>query len=130
MATVASFSSSKLVAKVDPIAKHLLPCERKIAECLARSASKSGEASEKDFYEAVRCVRRIAYDEKGLYAPDIADIALGHILGVIAVCASRSPGLWQGVFDATVRLSNEWLEYDAGSVAATESKNNEMEASV
>lgn len=114
----------------DTIAKYLLPRERKIVECLARSVSKSGEASEEDFYEAVRAARRIAYNEDGIYDPDAADVALGHILGAIAVCASRGPGLWQDVFNAAIRLSNEWLEYDAGSVAAAESKNSRMETAV
>lgn len=116
--------------EADAIARHLLPCERKIADCLARSVSKSGEASEEDFYEAVRCARRIAYDEEGCYDPGTTEVALGHILGVIAVCTPSGPGLWQDVFNATIRLSNEWPEYAAGGVAATESKNGEMEVAV
>lgn len=114
----------------DAIAKHLLSCERKIAECLARSVSKSGEASEEDFREAIRYARSIAYDEDGLYDPGTTEVALGHILGVIAACTPSGPGLWQDVFNATIRLSNEWIGDDAGDVVATESKNSEMRAAV
>lgn len=117
-------------SEASTIAKHLLPCERKIAECLARSVSRSGEASEEDFREAIRYARRIAYDEEGLYDPGTTEVALGHILGVIAVCTPSGPGLWQDVFNATIRLSNEWIESNVGSGAATESKNSEMEEAV
>lgn len=92
------------------ITKHLLPCENRIVKCLVRSVRKSGEAAEEDFREAVQCVRRIAYDEEGAYDPGTAGVALGHILGVIALSTPSGPGLWQDVFDATVRLSNEWIE--------------------
>lgn len=98
------------------IAKHLLPCERKITECLARYVSEPGEASEKAFREAIRHARRIAYDEEGGYDPGTTEVALGHILGVIAACTPSGPGLWQDVFNATVRLSNEWIENDAGAM--------------
>lgn len=87
------------------VVKHLLPCENRIVECLARSSSKSGEAAEKDYREAVLCARRIAYDEEGVYDPGTAEVALGHILGIIAAFAPAGPGPWQDVFDATVRLA-------------------------
>ena len=89
------------------ITRHLLPYEREIVECLVRSVRKSGEAAEEDFREAVRHARRIARDEEGLYDPGTADAAIGHILGVIAALAPSGPGLWQDVFDAAVRLSDE-----------------------
>lgn len=92
------------------IARHLIPCERRIVECLARSVSKSGEAAEEDFREAARYTRRIAYDEDGLYDPDTADVAIGHIIGTIAALTPLSSSLWRDVFDAAVRLSNEWEE--------------------
>lgn len=101
-----------MLTDAEPIAKHLLPCEREIVECLVRSVRKSGEAAEEDLREAVRYARRIAYDEEGGYDPATTEVALGHILGVIAACTPSGPGLWQDVFDATVRLSNEWIEGD------------------
>lgn len=94
------------------IFRHLLPCERQIVECLVRSVSKSGEAAEEDFREAIRHTRRIAHDEEGLYDPGTADVAIGHIIGVIAALTPSGPGLWQDVFDAAVRLSDEWMEGD------------------
>ena len=90
------------------ITEHLLPCERQIMECLVRSVSGSGEAAEEDFREAAQHVRRIAFDGEGGYDPGTADVAVGHILGVIAALAPSGPGPWQNVFDAAVRLSDEW----------------------
>lgn len=87
------------------IFKHLLPCENRIAECLVRSVSKSGEAAEEDFREAVRRARSIAYDEEGAYDPGTAEVALGHILGIVATFTPTGPGFWQDVFDAAVRLA-------------------------
>lgn len=92
------------------ITGRLLPCERGIVECLVRSASKSGEAAEEDFRDAARHVRRIACDEEGLYDPATAEVAIGHIVGVIAAFTPNGPGLWQDVHDAAIRLSDEWSE--------------------
>lgn len=87
------------------VTRHLLPCENKIVECLIRSVGKSGEAAEEDFRKAAGHVRRIAYNEEGLYDPGTADAAIGHI---IAALTPGGSGLWQDAFNAAVRLSNEW----------------------
>lgn len=107
------------------IVKRLPPCEREIVECLIRSVSKSGEAAEEDFHEAARHARRIAYDEEGCYDPDTVDVAIGHIIGVIAALTPSGPGLWQDVFDAAVRLSDEWGEEDGREVMREQEKETE-----
>lgn len=104
------FGSTGTGAGSERITEHLLPCEKRIVECLVRSVSKSGEAAEEDFREAALHVRRIAYGEDGGYDPGAADVAIGHILGVITALTPSGPGLWQNVFDAAVRLSDEWEE--------------------
>lgn len=95
-------------ASSERIAEHLLPCEKRIVESLVRSVGKSGKAAEKDFHEAALHACRIAFDEEGAYDPGTVDVAIGHILGVIAALTPSGPGLWQDVFDAAVRLSAEW----------------------
>nr|DAF26732.1 MAG TPA: dCTP deaminase dUTPase [Caudoviricetes sp.] len=94
----------------DHITKHLRPCENRIVECLIHSVRKSGEAAEEDFRKAARYARRIAYEEDGCYDPGTVDVAIGHILDVIAALTPSESGLWQNVFDAAVRLSDEWEE--------------------
>lgn len=94
------------------VTEHLLPCEKRIVESLVRSVSKSGEAAEEDFHEAALHVRLIAFDEEGGYDPGTADAAIGHIIGAIAALTPSKSGLWQDVFDAAVRLSDEWEEIE------------------
>nr|DAL01181.1 MAG TPA: protein of unknown function DUF3310 [Caudoviricetes sp.] len=89
------------------VVRHLLPGERRIVECLVGSVSKSGEAAKEEFRKAVRQARRIACDEEGRYDPGAVDVAIGHILGVIAAFAPSGPGLWRDVFDAAYRISGE-----------------------
>jgi dUTP pyrophosphatase len=96
--------------EIAAVTKHLLPCEKEIVECLVRSARKSGEDAEEDFREAARHARRIAYDEDGAYDPGTVDVAVGHIIGVIAARTPRGSALWRDTFNAAVRLSDEWGE--------------------
>lgn len=104
--------------EVTAIAERLLPCEGEIVECLVRSVSEPGEGGEGDFRRAARQVRRIAFDEEGLYDPGTAEVALGHILGVIAAFTPSGPGLWLDVFNAAVRLAAD-VNGNARSVGET-----------
>lgn len=108
-------------------ARRLLPCEREIFESLVRSASESGETAEEDFREAARLVRRIAFDEDGMYDPGAAEVAISRIVSIAAAVTPRSPGLWKDVFDAAVRLSDD-IESYARSTAGTKKERKEKRA--